>query len=151
MPQSLAQIYLHLVFSTKNRTPFLQDAALRTNLHAYLAGACKNLGCPAVRVGGVADHVHIATRFARNITIADLVRDLKRESSRWLKTRSPTLQDFRWQEGYGAFSVSPAHLPPLVEYIARQEEHHRRETFADELRRLLDKYGVEYDERHLWD
>jgi REP element-mobilizing transposase RayT len=151
MPRSLAQIYLHLVFSTKNRTPFLRDDEIRAATHAYLAGACKNLGCHALRVGGVADHVHLACRFSRNVTVADFLRDLKRESSKWLKVRSPDSRDFQWQEGYGAFSVSPSHVSALLEYIANQEAHHKKETFQEEFLRLLDKYGVEVDERFLWD
>src|SRR5579862_2356152 len=145
MPQSLAQIYLHIIYSTKHRQPFLADATLRAELHAYLAGTCKNLDSPAVIIGGVADHVHLLTRFSRTHTVAELVRELKRESSKWLKTKSADLADFHWQDGYGAFSVSPAHVEPLKEYIAEQEVHHRRETFQDEYRRVLQKYGLEWD------
>ncbi|REJ96069.1 MAG: IS200/IS605 family transposase [Planctomycetota bacterium] len=151
MPQSLAQIYLHIIFSTKDRRPFLQDADLRSALHAYLAGACNNLECPAIEVGGVEDHVHVLCRLGRVLTIADLLRELKKESSKWVKDRSSDLQAFSWQTGYGAFSVSPSHVEPLRTYIATQAEHHRRETFQDEFRRLLRKYGVEYDERYVWD
>ncbi len=151
MPQSLAQIYLHIVYSTKNRRPFLQDKALRDELHKYLGGTCNNLDCPVLRVGGVADHVHILCRFGRTITVADLLKELKRDSSQWVKTKGPDLPDFYWQNGYGAFSVSPGHVEPLREYIAHQEEHHRAETFQDEFRRLLTKYGLQWDERYVWD
>jgi REP element-mobilizing transposase RayT len=151
MPQSLAQVYLHLVFSTKNRQPFLQDAAIRDELHNYLGGTCNNLDCPVLRVGGIADHVHILCRLGRTIAIADLVQELKRTSSQWLKTKSPALADFYWQHGYGAFSISPKHVDPLRDYIAHQEEHHRTVSFQEELRRLLTKYGLEWDERYVWD
>jgi len=151
MPQSLAQVYLHIVFSTKNRTAFLQDKLLRNELHRYLGGTCRNLDSPSLVVGGVEDHVHVLCRFSRTITIADFVRELKRESSKWLKTKTADLAAFQWQQGYGAFSISPAHVEQLRTYIARQEEHHRKETFQDELRRILGKYGVKYDERYLWD
>ena len=151
MPQSLAQIYLHLVFSTKNRVPFLSDLPLREETHAYLVGACQNLDCPPLIIGGVEDHVHVLCRFSRTITIADLLQGLKKESSKWIKGKSYDLQEFRWQAGYGAFSISPADVPKLRQYIATQEEHHRQESFQDELRRLLGKYGVEYDERYVWD
>ena len=151
MPQSHAQIYLHIVFSTKDRRAFLQASALRDELHKYLGGTCNNLDCPVLRVGGAADHVHVLCRLGRTITVADLVKELKRDSSQCLKTRSPELQDFYWQNGYGAFSVSPAHVEALREYIANQEEHHRSESFQDELRRLLKKYGLEWDERYVWD
>lgn len=151
MGQSLAQIYLHLVFSTKHRTPHLQDPALRQRLHAYLAGTCKNLDSPALIVGGVADHVHLLCRLSKTLELADLLRELKRESSKWIKVEASGLADFQWQNGYGAFSLSPSHVAPLRAYIARQEEHHQRQTFQDEFRRLLRKYAIEYDERYVWD
>jgi REP element-mobilizing transposase RayT len=151
MPQSLAQIYLHVVFSTKDRRPWLQDAGIREELHNYLGGTCNNLDCPVLRVGGVEDHVHILCRLGRSISISDLVKELKRESSKWLKTKSPALADFYWQSGYGAFSVSPSHVDPLRTYIENQAEHHKRESFQDELRRLLKMYGLEWDERYVWD
>ncbi len=151
MPQSLAQVYLHLVFSTKDRRPFLHDRSIREEAHRYLSGACNNLDCPIMCVGGVADHVHILCRLGRTITIADLVKELKRTSSHWLKSKAPDLADFSWQNGYGVFSVSPGHAEALRIYIARQEEHHSGVTIQDEFRRLLRKYGLEWDERYVWD
>jgi REP element-mobilizing transposase RayT len=151
MPQSLAQVYLHIVFSTKERGAYLQNATLREELHKYLGGICRNLDAPSLTVGGVADHVHILCRFSRTLTLADLVRELKRESSKWIKTKSPELSDFHWQDGYGVFSISPSHVGALRAYIANQEEHHKKETFQDEFRRLLNKYGLRYDERYVWD
>jgi putative transposase len=151
MPQSFAQIYLHLVFSTKERRPFLQDAAIRDEAHRYLGGTCNNLGCPVLRVGGVADHVHVLCLLGRTISVADLVKELKRESSKWAKTKADALGEFYWQNGYGAFSVSPGHVELVRNYIVNQEEHHRQVTFQDEFRRLLTKYGVEWDERYVWD
>ncbi len=151
MPQSLAQIYVHLIFSTKGRAAYLQDAAIREEAHNYLGGASANLGCPVLRVGGVADHVHLLCRLGRTITVADLVKELKRQSSEWLKTKSPGLANFHWQNGYGAFSVSPGHVEALRDYIANQEVHHRNVTFQEEFRRLLTKYGLAWDERYVWD
>jgi REP element-mobilizing transposase RayT len=151
VPQSLAQIYLHVVFSTKGRKPFLTDAALRGRTHAYLAGICKNLDCPAVIVGGVEDHVHILCRFGRTIEVATLLRELKRDSSKWIKVEEPRLDEFQWQSGYGAFSISPSHVAALKDYILKQEDHHRQESFQDEFRRLCKKYGIEIDERYVWD
>src|SRR5262249_36153028 len=147
----LAQVYLHLVFSTKGRRPFLQDQALRERLHAYLSGACKKMDCPSLIVGGVQDHVHILCRFGRSISLMDFLRELKRDSSKWIKSLSPDNSEFQWQTGYGAFSVSPSHLHLLKSYIENQEAHHRRESFQDEFRRMLKKYRVEYDERYVWD
>jgi REP element-mobilizing transposase RayT len=151
MPQSLAQVYLHIVFSTKNREAFLEDDVLRKEMHKYLAGGCINLECPSLEIGGVEDHVHILCRLSRKISIADLVAELKRESSKWIKLRDPRQAKFHWQDGYGAFSISPSHVDIVKQYIVDQAEHHRREPFQDEFRRLLRKYKVEYDERYVWD
>lgn len=151
MPQSLAQIYVHIVFSTKLRQPFLIDKTLRDECHAYLAGTCKRRGSPSIIVGGVVDHVHILCTLSREESVSVLVRELKRESSKALKEKSPSLRNFYWQSGYGAFSVSPSHVPALKQYIRNQEQHHRQESFQDEFRRLLRKYGLPYDERYVWD
>lgn len=151
MPQSLAQVYLHVVFSTKHHKPFLQRQDLRRECHAYLAGTCKNFDSPSLIVGGPEYHVHILCTLSREQTISDLVRDLKRESSKWIKTKDPGLSSFYWQQGYGAFSVSPSHVDALRGYIANQEEHHHKESFQEEFRRLLDKYGIQYDDRYVWD
>ena len=114
MPQSLAQVYLHIVFSTKSRKPFLKDN-IREKTHAYLVGACSNLGVDAIRIGGVEDHVHLCCRMSRELTISKMIGELKRESSKWVKTQNELLGDFYWQSGYGAFSISPSHVDPLVE------------------------------------
>ena len=151
MGQSLVEIYVHIVFSTKHRRPFLTDSEFRAKTHAYLAGILRNSDCPALVVGGVEDHVHLLCRLGKQITISDLLRELKRDSSKWVKTKSPQLAEFYWQSGYGAFSVSPSHVEILRDYIANQEEHHRTESFQDEFRRLLTKYGIEWDERYVWD
>ena len=102
-------------------------------------------------VGGVEDHVHILCSLGRQATVADLVRELKRDSSKWIKSKGHQYAGFHWQNGYGAFSVSPSHVWSLQRYIANQEEHHRQESFQDEFRRLLTKYGVAYDERYVSD
>ena len=151
MPQSLAQVYLHVIFSTHGRRPFLADDSLRDETHHFIGGVCNQCDCPVLRVGGVADHVHVLCRLSRTLAVGDLVRELKRESSQWLKTKDTATADFSWQNGYGAFSVSPSHVDGLREYIEAQQEHHRVETFQDELRRLLTKYGLAWDERYLWD
>jgi REP element-mobilizing transposase RayT len=151
MSQSLVQVYIHIVYSTKDRKLFLKDKQFRDRTWAYLAGACNNLGSPALIVGGVEDHTHILCRMNKKIAIAEMLRDLKRESSKWVKLEQPRLADFHWQAGYGAFSISPANINPLKHYIAQQEEHHRQESFQDEFRRLCKKYGLEIDERYVWD
>jgi REP element-mobilizing transposase RayT len=149
--QSLAQIYVHIVFSTTNRQPFLKDRAFRERTYAYLKGTCEHQGSPSLRVGGTDDHVHLLCRLSKTLDSPTLVRELKRESSKWIKESIPLLADFYWQQGCGAFSVSPSHVEALIEYIVNQEEHHRRETFQDEFRRLCKKYGVAIDERYVWD
>lgn len=149
MPQSLAQIYVHLVFSTKGRAGLI-PAALQTRLHAYLAGACNAMACPAVQVGGMPDHVHVLFRLARTATISDTVKNAKVESSKWMKSEGD-VRDFAWQAGYGAFSVSASHVQDVTRYIQNQAEHHHARTFQEEFRRLLELYEVEYDEAYVWD
>lgn len=151
MPQSLVQIYVHIIFSTKDREPFLRDLEIRERVHAYLATVCQNQNAPSLRVGGVEDHVHLVCRMSKVMAIAEFVKALKRDSSQWIKTLSPDLREFYWQSGYGAFSVSPSHVDPLLEYVRNQEEHHRKESFQDEFRRICEKYGVPLDERYVWD
>ena len=150
MPQSLAHILLHVVFSTKYRYPWL-ESGIREKTHAYLAGAVRQCDCEAYRVGGVADHVHLAVRFACTITVADLVREIKTSSSKWLKMQDAKFNDFAWQQGYGVFSVGMRQKDILLRYIDNQEQHHRARTFQDEYRVFLAKYNIEYDERYVWD
>jgi REP element-mobilizing transposase RayT len=150
MPQSLALVIVHIIFSTRDRAPFL-DHPVRHDLHAYLAVRARDVGCECYCVGGVADHVHLAIRLSRTVTVAKLIEELKTSSSKWLKTQAPKLKAFSWQTGYGAFSVGPTDLPALRKYIADQEAHHRKSSFQDEFRVLLKKYGVEHDERYMWD
>ncbi len=151
MPQSLSCVRIHLVFSTKNRHPFLRDAALRTEMHAYLGGVSGQLDCPPIIVGGPDDHVHLLCRLSRTISQADWVKELKRVSSVWVKQRAPALVEFAWQGGYGAFSVSASATDRTRDYIARQAEHHKQQTFQDEYRAFLTKHGLEWDERYVWD
>ena len=151
MPQSLSAVYIHLVFSTKDRRPFLRDRDKRAELHAYLGGISKTLKCPTLIVGGVEDHVHLLARFARTITQAEWVKELKRVSSLWLKEQGPAFNDFHWQGGYADFSVSKSNLDQVIEYIANQELHHQKISFQDELRQLLRKHEIEWDERYVWD
>jgi REP element-mobilizing transposase RayT len=150
MPQSLSLVILHIIFSTKDRAPLLHKE-LSHELHLYLGTVARNSGCECYRAGGVTDHVHLAIRLPRTETVAELVETLKTSSSKWLKSKSPKLHHFAWQRGYGAFSVGPSDLSALLAYIDTQEQHHQKHSFQDELRALLKKYGVEYDERYMWD
>ncbi len=151
MSQSLAKILVHTVFSTKDRRPFLRDKSLREELHRYLGGILGNLDCQPIIVGGAEDHVHFLCALSRTRDAASVIKETKRASSLWLKTKGPESVDFAWQNGYGIFSVGFSQIEAVRDYIATQEEHHRRMSFQDELRELLQRYEVEFDERYVWD
>ena len=151
MPQSLSVVYIHLVFSTKDRRPYLRDPKLRADTHSYLGEISKRLDCTPILMGGVEDHVHILSRFGRTITQADWVKELKRASNEWLKRQSRENCDFQWQGGYSDFSVSTSNLDRVMKYIANQEEHHRKMSYQDEVRALLRKHKEKWDERYIWD
>jgi len=151
MPQSLANVLLHIVFSTKERRALFQNRDLRDEMHRYLAGVSAKLSCPAIIVGGATDHVHLLANQSRTITLADWVKELKRVSSLWAKEKSPEWGLFQWQAGYGAFSVSQSQRGRVEQYIRSQEEHHQRFSFQDEFRRLLKKHEIAFDEQHVWD
>lgn len=151
MPQSLSAVYIHLVFSTKERQPLLSEKSVRDELHAYLSGISKTLDCPPIEVGGVEDHVHVLARFGRTITQAEWVKELKRVSSIWLKTKGTAYLDFEWQKGYADFSVSQSNLAIVQQYIRNQDEHHRKMNFQEELRALLRKHHLEWNESYLWE
>ena len=151
MPQSLSIVYLHLVFSTKDRHPFFRDKAVREALHAYLGGVTKQLDCPPIIIGGVEDHVHMLCRFGRTITQAEWVKEVKRVSSLWVKEQGREYADFHWQGGYADFGVSQSNLEQVSRYVANQEAHHHKMSFQDELRGLLRKHQQEWDERYVWD
>jgi putative transposase len=151
MPQSLAKILIHTIFSTKDRRPFLKDQELRGELHHYLGGVLNHLGCQPIIVGGVEDHVHVLCDLGRTCEPAAMVKELKRASSLWLKTKGPQFHDFAWQSGYGMFSLDSTQVESIRQYIAGQEEHHRQVLFQDELREFLRKNDVPFDERYVWD
>jgi putative transposase len=151
MPQSLSAVYVHLVFSTKDRRPFLKDSEHRETLHAMLGGISKRLDCIPIEVGGVEDHVHVLGRFGRTRSQADWVKELKRVSTLWLREERPDFHDFSWQNGYATFSVCASSLDSVVSYVRNQVEHHRTIGFQDELRLLLRLHRVDWDERYVWD
>lgn len=151
MPQSLSNVLVHIVFSTKERRPLLSEPTLRVAMHRYLAAVSAELRCPVIKLGGVADHVHLLARQARTITLAGWVRELKRTPSLWVKDLPEGSDVFQWQEEYGAFSVSQSQSATVERYIARQEAHHYSFSFQDEFRTLLDRHQIAYDERYLWD
>jgi REP element-mobilizing transposase RayT len=150
MPQSLSSILIHLIFSTKHRQPLITPQ-IEVELHPYMASIFRAMKSPALALDGTEDHVHILFALSRVITIADLVEEVKTESSKWIKTKGSNFRDFHWQSGYGAFSISQSHVANVKCYIQSQKQHHRRITFQDEFRTFLKRYQIEYDERYVWD
>jgi REP element-mobilizing transposase RayT len=150
MPQSLHVLSVHIVFSTKERRPWL-ERDIRPRVWAYLSRILQSLECHAITVGGVDDHVHVLCNLTKKHAPMKVLEVLKKDSSKFVKTLDKRLADFHWQDGYGLFSVSPSHVEAVRKYILNQEEHHRTETFQEELLRILKKYGAVYDERYLWD
>jgi putative transposase len=151
MPQSLARIWLHIVFSTKERRSYLQNAEIREEMFRMPGHHAKGAGCPPARIGGWTDHVHVLCGLSRTVTIAELVEVLKRETSKWIKKRAADLGTFHWQNGYGAFSVSQSIVDQVIEYIDRQSDRHRHMTFQEEFRALCTKHNLQIDERYAWD
>jgi REP element-mobilizing transposase RayT len=150
MPQSLTNIPIHLIFSTKNREPFI-DATIKVRLFKYMGAVWLETGGKPVLINGPTDHVHVLATLASTCAIADAVRILKSNSSRSVHDTFPKSASFAWQSGYAAFSVSASNLKSVEQYIQEQEEHHRRVSFQDEYRVFLRKHGVEFDERYVWD
>jgi REP element-mobilizing transposase RayT len=148
MAQSLARVIVHFVFSTKNREPLLTSEA-RQRTFQYLGGTLNAIDCPVIVVGGVADHVHLLFVLHRTMSISKAVEELKKESSKWGKDN--VHPDFYWQNGYGAFSVSPSNVSQVRAYIENQEQHHRTMTFQEEFRNLLRRHEIEWDERYVWE
>ena len=151
MAQSLSRLWTQLIFSTKDRFPFLADEQIRRDMHAYLATVLRSHDCQTLLVNGAKDHVHALFALSRKYSISTIVKEVKRTSSSWIKDISPIHRKFRWQNGYGAFSVSQSNLDQVRHYIENQEQHHRVLTFEDEHRTFLKKYEVEFDERYVWD
>jgi putative transposase len=150
MPQSLSSVLIHLVFSTKNREPFITPN-IESELHPYMATIFRDHDSPSLIINGTADHIHALFALGRTIAIADLVEEVKTGSSKWLKTIDRELRNFHWQRGYGAFSIGQSNVAELKRYIRNQKQHHRRVSFQDEYREFLKKYEIEFDERYVWD
>ncbi|MEO2088356.1 MAG: IS200/IS605 family transposase [Gemmataceae bacterium] len=150
MPSSYLSLHYHLVFSTKHREPSIPPT-IAPRLYDYMGGITRGLGGQLLAAGGIPDHVHLLVRLGATRAVADVLRDLKAGSSKWVHDHLPDLAAFGWQIGYGAFAVSVFNLPEVKAYIKNQEEHHRTRTFRQEFVALLDRHGIEYDERYLWD
>jgi len=145
---TFTQIFYHIVFSTKHRHPVLHKER-RRDLFAYIWGILKNKNCHLYRLNGTEDHLHILTSLHPTVSLSDLVRDMKTGASSWIKDSDIFPGFDHWQDGYGAFTRSRDDIDGMIEYIKRQEEHHRTESFLDELRRLLGEEGIEFDETFL--
>ena len=150
MPQSLARLHIHLVFSTKNRETLIDDL-VRDSLHRYMASVLQNLGCAPVLINSVEDHAHLLFDLARTVSISQVVEEVKKSSSKWIKTQGQEFAGFAWQAGYGAFAVSESNVGTVRTYIANQREHHRTKTFQEEYRAFLERHNVTFDERYVWD
>ena len=148
MPQSLSNVLIHIIFSTKNRETVIVDEG-KKNIHAYIATVVRDMGANAYRVGGTEDHVHIACSLPRTLSQSDFIKKIKGASSQWGKEHG--LNDLYWQNGFGIFSISISHLPKLLQYIENQVEHHKKKTFKEEFREFLNRYNIEYDEKYVWD
>ena len=149
MGQSLSHLLVHSVFSTKDRRPFLRSEESRNEIYAYMAGILKNLECHPIKIGGVEDHVHMLSSLSKNIAFSELIGRIKGSSSKRLKEKG--VQGFAWQNGYGAFSVSESAAEAVILYITNQAEHHRKFSFQEEVRELLKRHRITFDERYVWD
>lgn len=149
MAQTLVSLLVHVIFSTKNREPFI-TTEIEPELFAYIGGILNNKGCRLLDAGGTADHVHLLVSQSKNLGLSSLMKDVKKDSSSWIKTKGNEFRSFHWQDGYGAFSVGVGEIGGLTKYIAGQNEHHRKRSFQEELNEFLNAYGIQYDERYLW-
>ncbi len=150
MPGTYSQLLLHVIFSTKNRTPWINDEVAE-RLYPYIGGIVRAERGLLYDIGGIEDHVHMYLRWRTDGAVSDLMRTVKSRSSKWVHDTFPNLTGFAWQEGYGVFSVSKSQEDAVKKYIARQDEHHKKEDFKTELLRLLRAHGVEFDERYVFD
>ena len=149
MAQTLVSLLVHIIFSTKNRERIITPE-VEPELFAYMGGILKNHESRLLDAGGTADHVHLLVSQSKNVSLSSLLKDIKKDSSSWIKTKGSQFRNFHWQDGYGAFSIGKSDVPELKKYIAGQKEHHRKQTFQEELVEFLEEYGIIYDERYLW-
>ena len=149
MSQSLSQLYTHIVFHTKHNQDLIH-ADVENELYAYFGGILKENKSVPIAINGIANHVHILCIMSKNIALADLLEELKRNSSRWIKTKGKAYLDFAWQGGYGGFSVSQSKVDVVKRYIENQKDHHKTETVKEEYVRFLKEYGIDYKDEYLW-
>ena len=150
MPQSLSSVLVHLVFSTKNREPFITPE-IESELHPYMATVFREYKSPSLTIGGTNDHVHALFTLSRSMAVANIVEAIKTSSSKWIKTKGHEYRNFHWQRGYGAFSIGQSNVTALKRYICNRKTHHHHVSFEDEYRNLLNRYDIGFDERYVWD
>jgi putative transposase len=148
MSQSYVQFYVHIVFHTKNNIKFIREDT-ETELYAYIGGILKNLRSIPIKIGGTTDHLHMLCTLPKTMCPADLVEEVKKSTSKWLKTKGSGYRNFYWQDGYGGFSVSSHDINIITNYISNQKEHHKKISFMDEYRQLLKEYGIAFEEKYL--
>ncbi|MEN8117196.1 MAG: IS200/IS605 family transposase [Bacteroidota bacterium] len=148
MPQSLAKVYVHIVFSTKHGQAIISNE-IRKELHSYMVGTISKLGSYTNEIYANPNHIHILCNLTRTVTIAEFISKIKTSSSKWMKSKG--VKNFSWQDGYGIFSVSASKVGIIEKYILNQQEHHKIITYKDELRKFFKEYGIEFDERYVWD
>jgi len=149
MPQSLSKVYTHIIFSTKHRQNLIDDS-IESQLFDYLGGVCKAMECNPVQVGGYKNHVHILCLLSKKVAQIELLEEVKKRSSKWIKTKDEKYSNFYWQDGYGIFSVNPRQADRVIDYIRNQKSHHQNVGFKTEFRGFLKKYHVDYDECYVW-
>ena len=150
MASTLTKLLIHVTFSTKNRAAMIPEA-VEPDLYAYIGGICRRMESPLLAMGGVAEHVHMLVSLGKTVALSDLMLNAKRDSSKWIKEKNAALGAFGWQDGYFAFSIGESGVDALRTYIANQKEHHKTIDFKDEMRAFLRKYGIEWDERYVWE
>lgn len=149
MAHTYAKIFIHCVFSTKNHHKTITED-LRERLWSYMGGIARKNNISVLAIGGIEDHIHLFLSFPPSISVSEALKRIKGGSSSWVHATFPAHREFGWQEGFGAFSVSPSRVKATLDYIKGQREHHRKRTFKEEYLELLKKYGIEYDERYVW-
>jgi putative transposase len=149
MAQSLSNILVHIVFSTKERRSWLNDA-INNDLYPYITKTLNIYGCNTLKIGGIDNHIHILCVLSKNYALSEVIEKIKNSSSKWIKSKGEKYKNFYWQKGYGVFSISPSHKNVVINYIANQAQHHKQTSFEEELENILKKYNVEYDQKYLW-
>ena len=148
MANTYTSLHYHVVFSTKNRQPWIRPD-IQPRLWEYLGGIARQNAMKSLQVGGTEDHVHLVLAIPATLAVSKALQLLKGASSKWIHETSPDLAHGQWQDGYAAFTVSKSQLPEVIHYVAHQREHHQRQTFQEEYRAFLQKHGIEFDERYV--